>query len=417
MTGLFALGATAAPRMASTALQDPGPPLIVHADRSLPPFSFLDKGQPAGAHVDLFIALAQELKRPLDLRLGDWVEAQAAVLRGDGDVLPPVASTDERARHFGFTQTVGRSGFGLFARDASAARVAASRVDELSIAVTAGGYPRQHFQSRNPGVRLTIVQDAVDGLRRVQLGQIDAFAGNAEATQAFLRDMKISGISMATAPFAVLDIAIAVHRRNPALLAELDQAVERLRSRGELQRIDARWFDAPPITLDRMQLVTLAGAATGLALVAGLGSALFVQKQRLKERDAEIARRTDIEARLEAARAAAESAARVKAEFLANMSHEIRTPMNAIVGMSRLLREGGAASPDTDQRLRKLDEAAKHLLSMVSDVLDMSKIEAGKLEMEQIPFDLGALMEGVRSHVEGLAEHKGLALQINTTPP
>jgi signal transduction histidine kinase/ActR/RegA family two-component response regulator len=412
MTGLFALGATAAPRAMGAAPPAPGQPLVVHADRSLPPFSFLDKGQASGAYVELFTALARELRRPLDMRLGDWAESQAAVLRGDGDVLPPIASTAERALHFGFTRTVGRNEFGLFARDSAAARVAGSPVHELTIGVTAGGYPRVHFQARNPGARLTVVQEAIDGLRRVQLGQIDAFAGNVAATQAFLRDLKIGGIVLATAPFAVLDVAIAVHRRNPTLLTELDEAIDRLRSAGELQRIDSRWFDAPPVTLDRTQLWALAGGATGLALVAGLGSALFVQRQRLKERDAEIARRNEIEARLEAARAAAERAARVKADFLANMSHEIRTPMNAIVGMSRLLREGGASAQDTAQRLRRLDEAARHLLSMMSDVLDMSKIEAGKLEMEELPFEVPALMESVRSHVAALAEQKGLSLQI-----
>ena len=412
MTGLFAVGATAGPRATGAAPPAAGLPLIVHADRSLPPFSFLENGQPSGAHIDLFRALAQELMRPLAMRLGNWAESQAAVLRGDGDVLPPIASTAERAQLFGFTQTVGRNEFGFFTRADVAARVGGSRIDELTIGVTAGGYPQLHFESRNPGARLVIVQDAVDGLRRSQLGQIDAFAGNVATTQAFLRDLKIGGIALATAPFAVLDVAIAVHRRNPALLAQLDEAINRLRSGGELQRIDSRWFGAPPVTLDRTQLWSLVGGATGLALVAGLGSALFVQRHRLKERDAEIARRSEIEVRLEAARAAAESASRVKAEFLANMSHEIRTPMNAIVGMSRLLREGGASSADTNQRLQTLDEAAKHFLSMVSDVLDMSKIEAGKLKIEDVPFDLPALMESVRSNVEGLADHKRLSLQI-----
>jgi len=416
MTGLLAVGPMARARATGAASPGAGPPLVVHADRSLPPFSFLESGQPSGAHVDLFKALAQELMRPLDMRLGDWTESQAAVLRGDGDVLPPLASTAGRARQFGFTQTGGRNEFGLFTRADVAARVGASRIEELAIGVTAGGYPRLHFESRNPGARLVIVRDAVDGLRRSQLGQIDAFAGNVAATQAFLRDLNIGGIALATAPFAVLDVAIAVHRRNPALLAQLDEAIDRLRSSGELRRIDSRWFGAPPVTIDRAQLWALAGGAAGLALVAGLGSALFLQRQRLRERDAELVRRSEIEARLEAARAAAESAARVQTDFLANMSHEIRTPMNAIVGMSRLLREGGASSADTNQRLRRLDEAAKHLLSMVSDVLDMSKIEAGKFEIEDLPFDLPALMESVRANVEGLAYHKRLSLQIEYDP-
>ena len=412
MTSLLAVGATARPRSTGAATPAAGLPLIVHADRSLPPFSFLESGQPSGAHVDLCKALAQELIRPLDMRLGDWAESQAAVLRGDGDVLPPIASTGERAQQFGFTQTVGRNEFGLFTRADVAARVGGSRIDELTIGVTAGGYPRLHFESRNPGARLVIVQDAVDGLRRSQLGQIDAFAGNVATTQAFLRDLNIGGIALATAPFAVLDAAIAVHHRNPALLAQLDEAIDRLRSRGELRRIDSRWFGAPPVTLDRTQLWALAGGATGLALVAGLGSALFVQRQRLKERDAEIARRSEIEARLEAARAAAESALRVKADFLANMSHEIRTPLNAILGLNYLIRRDGVTTEQAE-RSDKVERAGQHLLSIINDILDLSKIEAGQVQIEATNFPVSAVLDAVKALIAEPASAKGVTITLD----
>jgi two-component system sensor histidine kinase/response regulator len=91
---------------------------------------------------------------------------------------------------------------------------------------------------------------------------------------------------------------------------------------------------------------------------------------------------------LATAKAAAEAANLAKSSFLANMSHEIRTPMNAIVGLTHLLRRG-EPRPEQAERLGKIDSAASHLLSVINDILDISKIEAGKLELEQTNFPLG----------------------------
>ncbi|MBI5786396.1 MAG: PAS domain S-box protein [Rhodocyclales bacterium] len=117
-------------------------------------------------------------------------------------------------------------------------------------------------------------------------------------------------------------------------------------------------------------------------------------------------------AELEIAKAAAESASRAKSSFLANMSHEIRTPMNAILGLTQLLRR---ASPTKEQavRLSKIDEAAGHLLSIINDILDLSKIEAGHLAIEDTDFALDAILDHTRSLVAEQAKRKGLQVTID----
>jgi PAS domain S-box-containing protein len=113
------------------------------------------------------------------------------------------------------------------------------------------------------------------------------------------------------------------------------------------------------------------------------------------------------------ARAAAETANRAKSAFLANMSHEIRTPMNAIIGLNHLLARD-AVNELQRERLGKVDGAARHLLQVISDILDMSKIEADKMTLENIDFSLDELLSRTVSMISESAQAKGLELVLDT---
>ncbi|MFM8330699.1 MAG: response regulator, partial [Candidatus Methylumidiphilus sp.] len=108
----------------------------------------------------------------------------------------------------------------------------------------------------------------------------------------------------------------------------------------------------------------------------------------------------------------AQRLARAKSAFVANMSHEIRTPMNAIIGFTYLLKRN-ATSPEQAERLDKINSAAEHLLSIINGILDLSKIEAGKLVLEQTDFSLRSLLDPLLSTVVGAARAKGLAFSVD----
>ena len=133
----------------------------------------------------------------------------------------------------------------------------------------------------------------------------------------------------------------------------------------------------------------------------------------LLQRD--VNRHDQLEQQLLQAKRSAESAAMAKGEFLATMSHEIRTPLNGIIPMLDLIARGKLA-PDQREMLRTAHESSQQLLRIVDDILDYSKLEANRLELEITSFNLREVLEAVMQLMQRSAEGKGLRLELNIDP-
>jgi two-component system sensor histidine kinase EvgS len=197
-----------------------------------------------------------------------------------------------------------------------------------------------------------------------------------------------------------------IARDQPMLLAIVNNAIEHMQPT-ELDAIRRRWvlIEHPESQWERRRPQVIFGAllaAAVLALLAGWGVSLKTQ----------VARRRAAEHAMRAAKDEAETANRAKSAFLAAMSHEIRTPMNAVLGLLELelRRPGDRAS--TVRSLGTAHEAARDLLGMIDDILDMAKIEARRLELAPAPLELGAWVKGVVAIYEPAARGKGIALSV-----
>ena len=107
-----------------------------------------------------------------------------------------------------------------------------------------------------------------------------------------------------------------------------------------------------------------------------------------------------------------------KSEFLANMSHELRTPLNAIIGFSEVLSERmfGEVNEKQAEYLKDIHESGRHLLSLINDILDLSKIEAGRMELEVTTFDLPTALSNAMTLIRERAQRHGIQLGMELDP-
>jgi PAS domain S-box len=132
----------------------------------------------------------------------------------------------------------------------------------------------------------------------------------------------------------------------------------------------------------------------------------------------DISERKEAEATLLAAKRTAEEASRTKSEFLANMSHELRTPLNSVIGFADILSEEtfGSLNDKQQRYVGNISKSGRHLLSLINDILDLSKIEAGKMTLHPEKFEIGDSLDEVKSIISPLAHKKDIKLEINMVP-
>src|SRR5580698_4860994 len=180
---------------------------------------------------------------------------------------------------------------------------------------------------------------------------------------------------------------------------------------------------SPYLTAMALAVGSLAAAAirhqhpwTILTAVIGLGllSNLFINARRQLAASREALHKARAEAQERGV--AAEAANAAKSSFLATMSHEIRTPPNGVLGMAQAMAADKLSAVQHD-RLDVIRQSGEALLAILNDVLDLSKIEAGRFELEQVEFDLGDLMKGAHSAFTALANKKGLSFDLTIEAP
>jgi len=254
-----------------------------------------------------------------------------------------------------------------------------------------------------PEIQLYRADIADEALAALASGKVDAYIGNLIVISYVARNQGFGNIKVVGETPYSSTIHMAVRNDWPILASILQKGLDKIEDsrRNEISR---NWV---AVTYEHKTNYRLLGMVLGGALLI---IAIFAIANRRLNR--EIRRRQEVEAALLLAKEQAEAASLAKSQFLANMSHEIRTPMNGILGMSEILLVADHGEQDRRDFVQTIHSSAKTLLTILNDILDISKMEAGKLEISPHPFCPEQLVQDVHALFSSAARGKSLDFKL-----
>lgn len=390
-----------------------------------PPKCYMDdEGKPAGIFVEILNSIGNEEGWELQYQLGKWDENLLKLQSGEIDLVADVAYTTDRDKLFAFhsipvlsswSQVYSRKGLGV---------QSIIDLDGKRIVVLEGSIQQQALNTMVKGfglqVTITAVHSFDDAFKAVAENKADVavtnnFFGRMHANSYGLEDTAIV-FEPSTLFF------VAAKGRNVDLLDKIDLNLKQLK-----QTPDSDYYKAIRNWTSESTGMIIPLWVKVMLLVVGLGLLIstiagFVLKRQVRLRTHELQlANADMENRiiertkeLASAMQAAQQADMLKSAFLATMSHELRTPLNSIIGFTGILLQElpGNLNDEQKKQLHLVQNSSRHLLSLINDVLDISKIEAGQLDLQYSIFDLKKSIEKAVLLVKTQAEKKGL--EVNT---
>ncbi len=400
-----------------------------------------EAGKPSGIFIEIIEHIAKAEGWNLRYVSGTWAEGLARLAKGEIDLMPDVAYTAEREKIYSFhkipvlsawSQVYAAKGSGIQSiLDLNGKRVAA-----LENTIQLETFTRM---TNSFGLKITLipVPDYKTEFKMIAAGKADAGLTNRLYGLMYARK---SGLEDTPIMFDPAPFFYAAHKNASGQLPEIiDRHLAQLKKDPQSAYYAAmkRWT-SEEVQFKMPAWLQFFGLVLGVALFMSLLGGFVLKhqvnvrtrelklinqdmEQRIDERtcalqETNLKLRTALED-LAAAKESAEKADQIKSAFLATMSHELRTPLNSIIGFTAILLQqlGGPINAEQDKQLSMVLHSAKHLLSLISDILDISKIEAGQLTVAVEQFSLNESILKIVQTVRPLAEKKLLALSVELT--
>lgn len=385
----------------------------------------LESGKPAGIFIDIIEHIAAIEGWHLRYVRGTWAEGLDRLAQGEIDLMPDVANTGERALIYSFHQeSILSSWFQVYAGKGAGIRsildLAGKRIAVLDRSVQQAAFT-QLADSFGMDAALIPLPDYRTIFEIVARGEADAaitnrFYGLMHAEKYGLEDTKVV--------FHPTRLFFAASRSTPQkLLDTLDAHILNLKNDSDSVYYQSlkRWV-SETVPFKFPVWVQTVGWVVGVILLMSLAGSVFLKRQvnvrtrQLRQINEEMESRI-VQRTVELAEATknAQAADRIKSAFLATMSHELRTPLNSIIGFTGIMLQGlaGPLNPEQQKQMGMVQGSARHLLSLINDVLDISKIEAGQLRLSMTSFELKGSVDKMIKLVLPLAKKKGLELQLD----
>lgn len=396
--------------------------LQVMGDYSYAPYEFLNtQGEPDGFNVDIMKAVARAMHLKVEITMDSWAEVRKAIEEGSIDIAMGMYKTKERDKVVDFSIPHFISSYAIFVRKGQTIETV-EELRDMKILVQDKDLAHDFLLENKVGREIIPLSDWRDILRALDRGEGDCAIVSRLQGVHFVEDERLKRVVATGPPILQRKYCMAIQKGNESLLAEINEGLSIIKANGEYDKIYRKWFgsyDSEEVNWVVLRKYLL---FIGLPLMFFvllfmswsymLGKQVRIRTLALKQ---ELQRRKQTEQRLRAneldlknqneeyialneelterndrillmnealnrAKAKAEENDKLKTAFLANMSHEIRTPMNGIIGFSKLLQD--TITHKQGQKYADIiSQSANRLLRLLNDLIDISKIETGQMEI------------------------------------
>ncbi|MSQ59261.1 MAG: transporter substrate-binding domain-containing protein [Betaproteobacteria bacterium] len=381
------------------------PVIRVGAEINYAPYEFQDsRGRFTGVVADYLELIQERLGVRFEVKqLPDFGAVEDKLKRRELDIVLALTPTKEREDFLSFTKPYLQYVNVIVTRDNFGFVTGLGDFDDERIAVAAGHSAQQLVSRAYPNVKVTAYSDILDALMAVSTGLEAGLVDDIFPIVYNIRYRQICNLKLATPLEKALQakgFSIAVRKDWPELVSLLDRLLQTI-GQEEQREISQKWLSLRYESKVDYRAIWTAVAFFSTLLLAAV---LWI-RQLNKQRRA-----------LEAAHTEAEAANRAKDEFLASMSHELRTPLHAILGYADLLREERVAGNARKDAIGTILGSGQHLLALINDLLDLSRIRTGHLELKPVTVRLRPMLEEIAAMMRVEARGKGLEFVLQLAP-
>lgn len=359
-----------------------------------PPIDFFDA---TGAHRGVAAEHIRLIEARLNFRfkrvqLESWNDILSKAQSREIDVTSIAQKTEARSKYLRFTKPYLTVPTVIIARNDRESALKLEEMAGMTIAVVKGYAVVETVLKNYPDLKLVLVPNDEAGIMKVSFGQVDAMLADLAVAVEYIDNKGISNLRVAGKTGHEYKYSIATRSDLPMLNGILEKGLS-LITEDERAEIRRRWIhlgDGVPYYKTRDFWTTLITVLSVFIILISLSwnrSLRRVVKIRTAELERELTAKNVYEKELKEAKAAAVFANKAKTAFLSDMSHEIRTPLNAILGMTSLLMTTGL-NAEQARFSQVISQAGDTLLTLINNILDLSKIEAGEMKLDEVDFSI-----------------------------